>query len=96
MIDPLVPIALAQLLAHQPRHHRLHPLLADDGVLGLFQAHGVVVVDAVEGGRDGGFAGEEGGGFGGGHFGLLWMGEAGGGVVVLRRRSGAVAVVSGG
>ena len=68
MIDPLPSIALPQLLSHQPRHHRLDPLLADDGVLGLFKAGRVVVIDVVEGGGDGGFAGEEKGGFGGGHF----------------------------
>lgn len=76
MIHPLAPITLAQLLAHQPRHHGLDPLFADDGVLGLFQAGGVVVVDVVEGGRDGGFAGEERGGFGGGHF-LVVGGDGG-------------------
>lgn len=69
MIDPLAIIALPQLLPYQPSHHAAHPLLADDGILGLLQARLVVVVDAVEGGRDGGFLGEEEGGFGGGHCG---------------------------
>ena len=82
MIDPLAPIAFTQLLAHESRHHRFDPLFADDGVLGLFEAGGVVVVDVVERGGDGGFAGEEGGGFGGGHFGfggVGWGGEGLGG-----------------
>lgn len=67
VIDPLLPVALAHLLPHQPRHHALHPLLPDDGVAGLVQGFLVGEVDALEGGRDRGFLGFEGGGLGGRH-----------------------------
>ena len=69
MVDALAVVALAQLVTDQARHHAADPLLADDGVLGLLERDGVVVVDAVEGGRDGGLLGEEGGRLGDGHLG---------------------------
>lgn len=67
MIDALPPVAFAHLVAHQPCHHAPDPLLADDGVAGLLQLSGIVVVDAVKGGRDGGLLGEKGGGLRGWH-----------------------------
>ena len=48
VVHALPVVALAQLLPHQPRHHALHPLLPDHGVLRGFQRLVVVVVDAVE------------------------------------------------
>jgi len=85
MIDSLRPVALAHLLAHQPRHHALDPLLADDGVLSFFEGDLVVVVDVVEGGGDGGLFGEEEGGFGHGHRtkGVPVLGRGGGWAVGL-------------
>lgn len=71
MIDPLSPIALAQLLPDKPRHHAAHPLLADDGVARVVQGDVVVVVDAVVRRRDGRLFGEERRGLGGWHFGLV-------------------------
>lgn len=68
MIHALLIIALSQLLPHQPRHHRLDPLLADDRVSGIGNGDVVLEVDAVEGGRDRGLLGQEGGGFGSRHF----------------------------
>ena len=71
MIDPLSVITLPQLLPDQPRHHVLHPLLPEYGVLRGFQGWSIVVVDAIECGRDLGLLGEEGGGFGGWHLGAV-------------------------
>lgn len=48
VVYALAVVALAQLLPHQPRHHALHPLLANDRVLRGFQRFVVIVVDAVE------------------------------------------------
>lgn len=71
MVDAFPVVALAELLPNQPAHHDLDPLLPDDGILGLLEALGVVVVDSVKGGRDGGLLGQEGRGFGGRHCVLL-------------------------
>ena len=49
VVDALSVVALAQLLPHQSRHHALHPLLSDHGVLRGLERFVVVVVDAVEG-----------------------------------------------
>lgn len=67
MIDPLHPIALTHLLAHQPCHHAPDPLLADDGILGFFESDLVVIVDIVKGRGNCGLFGEEEGGLGDGH-----------------------------
>lgn len=67
MIHTLAVVTFAQLLSYQPPHHDLHPLFPDDGVLRLLQSLVVVVVDAVEGGRDGRLLGQEGFGFGSRH-----------------------------
>jgi hypothetical protein len=67
MIDALLPVAFAHLIAHQSRHHAPDPLLADDGVSGLLELSGIVVVDAVKGGSDGWLLGEKGGGLRGRH-----------------------------
>ena len=67
MIDPFPVVTFPQLLPDQPRHHTFDPLFADNGILSGFQGGGVVVIDILERGRDGGFGGEEGGGFGSGH-----------------------------
>ena len=48
VVHALPKVTLAQLLAHEPPHHGLDPLLSKNGVLGLLQPLGVVVVDAVE------------------------------------------------
>ena len=69
MVDALFHIALAQLLAHEPLHHLLDPLLADDGVSGIGYGGAVEHVHAVKSGRDFGLLGEEELGFGGRHFG---------------------------
>lgn len=60
MVHALPVVALGQLLPHQATHHNSDPLLADDGILGLLQALRIIVVDAVESGRDGGLLGQEG------------------------------------
>lgn len=73
MIHPLPMIALAQLLAHQPRHHAAHPLLTDDGVAGVVHGDVVLEVDAVVRRCHGGLLREEGGGFGGGHFSFVFL-----------------------
>ena len=75
MVDALPVVALAQLLADQPAHHDLHPLLADDGVLGLLEALVVFVVDAVKGRRDLRLLGQEGLGLGSRHGDLVrvWL-----------------------
>jgi hypothetical protein len=49
VVHALSVVALAQLLPHQPRHHALHPLLSDHGILRGLERFVVVVVDAVEG-----------------------------------------------
>jgi hypothetical protein len=49
VVDALSVVALAQLLPHQSRHHALHPLLSDHGILRRFKRFVVVVVHAVEG-----------------------------------------------
>lgn len=67
MVHALAVIAFTHLLPDQPRHHALHPLLSDDRVLRRFQGLVVIVVDAVEGGWDGGFGGFERSGLGGRH-----------------------------
>ena len=64
VIDALPVVALVQFIPYEPRHHGLHPLLSYDGISGRLQARSVFVVDAIEGGRNGGFAGEEHGRFG--------------------------------
>lgn len=64
MVHARTVIAFAKLLADQASHHDLHPLLANDGVLSLLQPLVVIVIDAIEGGRDGRLLGQEGGGFG--------------------------------
>ena len=67
MIDPFPVVTFPQLLPDQPRHHAFDPLFTDDGILSGFEGGGVVVIDILERGRDGGFGGKEGGGFGSGH-----------------------------
>jgi hypothetical protein len=52
VVDALSVVALAQLFPHQPRHHALHPLLSDHGILRGFERFVVIVVDAVEGWGD--------------------------------------------
>jgi len=51
MIDTFPSVALAHLIPHQPRHHALDPLFANDGILCSLQGSIVFVVDALEGGR---------------------------------------------
>lgn len=67
MVHSLAVIALPQLFPNDTGHHRLDPLLADDGVLGRFKGFVVGEVDALEGGWDLRLLGEERGGFGDGH-----------------------------
>jgi hypothetical protein len=52
MVHALPPVALAHLIPNQPRHHAPYPLLPDDGILRSLERYVVVIVDAVEGGRD--------------------------------------------
>jgi hypothetical protein len=59
MIDPLPPVALAHLIPHQSRHHALDPLLPDDSILRRLERRVVVVVDALERGRNLWLFGEE-------------------------------------
>lgn len=78
VVDALPVVALAHLLADQARHHGLDPLLADDGILGGLESGVVVVVDAVEGGRNLGLLREEGLGLGRRHGGGRAAAAAGG------------------
>lgn len=71
MIHALAHVALAQLLPNKPAHHTAHPLLADDRVACIVDRNVVFVVYAVEGRRHRGLFGQEGFGFGGGHFGFF-------------------------
>lgn len=71
VVDSFAVVAFAELLAHQSSHHDLHPLLPDDGVLGGLQRLVVVVVNAIERGRDLGLLGQESLGFGSRHLLLL-------------------------
>ena len=57
VINPLAEITLVQLFAHQPGHHALDPLLANDGIARILEGAVVVVVDSVEGWRDCGLFG---------------------------------------
>lgn len=63
MVHAFSPVALAHLIPNQPRHHTLHPLLADNRILRRLQRLVVIVIDTVEGGRDGRFGGFKGLGF---------------------------------
>ena len=98
VVDTLPVVALAQLVPHQPPHHDLHPLLADDGILGLLQARRVVVVDAVECGGDLGLLGQEGLGLGSRPAQVVcWSAErrswvqSSNGVALLRTRDASIA-----
>lgn len=64
MVHALLVVALAHLLPDQARHHALDPLLANNGILCGLERFVVVVVYAVEGGRDGGLRRLEHGGLG--------------------------------
>lgn len=59
MIHTLLVVALAHLLTDQSRHHALHPLLPDYRVLCSLERLVVIVVYAIECGRDSGFRGFE-------------------------------------
>ena len=59
MVDAFSVVAFAELFTHKPTHHDLHPLFSDNGILSLFERLGVVVVNAVEGGRNGRLLGQE-------------------------------------
>lgn len=59
VVHTLTVVALSQLLAHKSCHHGADPLLPDDGILGRLESLGIVVVDAVKGGSDGGLLGLE-------------------------------------
>lgn len=72
MVDALPVVTLAQLLPDEPSHHDVHPLLPDDGVLGLLDALVVVEVDPFEGWWHGRLLGQESLGLGGRHCELLW------------------------
>lgn len=67
VVHALTDIALAQLLAHKPGHHSTDPLFPNEGILGSLEGLGIIVVDAVEGGRDGRLLGLELLGLGGRH-----------------------------
>lgn len=69
MVYALLVVAFAHFLPDQPRHHALHPLLPDDGILCSFQRLVVVVVHAVKCWRDLGLGCFERFGFWGGHCG---------------------------
>lgn len=86
VVHALALVALAQLLADQTGHHAAHPLLADDGVAGIVNGDVVFEVDALVGRRHGGLLGEEGGGLGSRHCGLVFVGfgESGRGRVEVR------------
>lgn len=72
MVDALPVVTLAQLLPYEPSHHDVHPLLPDDGVLGLLDALVVIEVDPFEGWWHGRLLGQESLGLGGRHRELLW------------------------
>lgn len=76
VVDALPVVALAQLLPDEPSHHDLHPLLPDDGVLGLLEALVVIKVDPFEGWWHGRLLGQESLGLGGRHCEVLrkWAG----------------------
>lgn len=67
VVHALTDVALAQLLADEPGHHGTDPLFPDEGVLGGLEGLGIIVVNAVEGGRDGRLLGLELLGLGGRH-----------------------------
>lgn len=69
VVDAFAGVALVQFLPDKAQHHGANPLLPDDGVLGGLEGLGVVVVDAVEGGRHLGLLRLEHVGFGGRHCG---------------------------
>ena len=73
VVDALAVVAFRHLLPHQSSHHDVDPLLADDGILRLLQSLVVIVVDAVEGGRDGRLLSQESLGFGGRHVDNGWI-----------------------
>lgn len=75
MVHTLPVVALAHLLSDQPRHHALHPLLPDYRILCGLERLVVVVVYAIEGGRNGGFGGFERLGLWGWHV-CWWPGAA--------------------
>lgn len=82
MVDTLSVVAFSKLLSGQSDHHALDPLLTKDRVLGGLERLGVVVVDSIESGGNGGLLGEKGGGFGDGH--------CAGGVFVINGRTWVV------
>lgn len=67
VVNTLSAIALSQLIADQSSHHSANPLFSDDGVFGGLESLGVIVLNAVEGGSDGGLLSLELGGFGSRH-----------------------------
>lgn len=71
VIDTLAVVASSHLLPEQARHHALHPLLTQDGILGRLELVVVVVVDALECRRDGGLLHAKLEGFGGRHGGQI-------------------------
>lgn len=71
VVHALTRIALPQFLSDKSRHHAADPLLADNSIAGIVDGDVVFVVHTLVGRRDGRLFSEEGGGFGGRHFGLL-------------------------
>lgn len=72
MVDALAVVTFAQLLPDKSSHHDMHPLLPDDGILGLLDALVVVEVDPFEGWWHGRLLGQESLGLGGRHCELPW------------------------
>lgn len=54
VVDALTHVAFAQFLTNNSGLHGSDPLFSDDRILGGLEGFGVVVVNAVEGGCDGG------------------------------------------
>jgi hypothetical protein len=53
MVNTLSDVALVELLSNKTGHHSANPLFSDEGILGSLEGFGIIVVDAIEGGRNG-------------------------------------------
>lgn len=54
VVDTLSNVALVELLSNKTGHHSSNPLLSDEGILGSLEGFSIIVIDAIEGRRNGG------------------------------------------